>query len=169
MRSTIITLASLTLRIGSGGRSSLLVRRELPFRPVRFADLFFSRRATTDLEWYDPDAVTTENGSLVITLSEEPSHGLNFRSGMLQSWNKFCFQGGYIEFGVSLPGKPTAQGFWPAVWTFGKLAFLLAFLRRLAELRPSPRQPRSCWIRRKCRWHVALHVMICLLHLPVSR
>ncbi|ORY74277.1 glycoside hydrolase family 16 protein [Leucosporidium creatinivorum] len=77
--------------------------------------------ATTDLEWYDPDAITTENGSLVITLSEEPDHGLNFRSGMLQSWNKFCFQGGYIEFGLSLPGKPTAQGYWPAVWTFGNL------------------------------------------------
>lgn len=90
-------------------------------------------RATTDLEWYDPDAVTTENGSLVITLSEEPSHNLNFRSGMLQSWNKFCFQGGYIEFGVSLPGKPTAQGFWPAVWTFGEIAFSSPF-RRLADL-----------------------------------
>ena len=45
--------------------------------------------ATGDFEWYDPDAVTTKEGSLVITASEEPFHGLNFRSGMLQSWNKF--------------------------------------------------------------------------------
>lgn len=30
--------------------------------------------------WYDPDAVTTKDGNLVITLSEEPIHGLNFRS-----------------------------------------------------------------------------------------
>lgn len=45
--------------------------------------------ATGDFEWYDPDAVTTRDGSLVITASEEPTHGLNFRSGMLQSWNKF--------------------------------------------------------------------------------
>lgn len=39
---------------------------------------------TRDLEWYDPDAVTTRDGKLEITLSQEPINGLNFRSGMLQ-------------------------------------------------------------------------------------
>ncbi|GAA5974252.1 hypothetical protein JCM11641_003355 [Rhodosporidiobolus odoratus] len=77
--------------------------------------------ATTDLEWYDPDAITTNAGNLEIELSQEPSHDLNFRSGMLQSWNKFCFTGGYIEVNLSLPGKPTAQGYWPGVWTMGNL------------------------------------------------
>ncbi|GAA6037271.1 hypothetical protein JCM8097_008655 [Rhodosporidiobolus ruineniae] len=77
--------------------------------------------ATTDLEWYDPDAITTKDGNLEITLTEEPNHNLNFRSGMLQSWNKMCFTGGYIEVNLSLPGKPTAQGYWPGVWTFGNL------------------------------------------------
>ncbi|GAA6058824.1 hypothetical protein JCM10212_001940, partial [Sporobolomyces blumeae] len=77
--------------------------------------------ATTDLEWYDPDAVTTKGGNLEITLTEEPSHGLNFRSGMLQSWNQFCFTGGYIEVNLSLPGTPTAQGYWPGIWTMGNL------------------------------------------------
>lgn len=43
------------------------------------------------------ESVTTANGALLITMSETPTHNLNFRSGMLQSWNKFCFQGGYIE------------------------------------------------------------------------
>ncbi|KAL8286437.1 hypothetical protein RQP46_004454 [Phenoliferia psychrophenolica] len=52
-------------------------------------DIHYS--GTSDLEWYDPDAVTTKSGNLEITLSEEPSHGLNFRSGMLQSWNKLWY------------------------------------------------------------------------------
>lgn len=36
-------------------------------------------------------------------------------------WNKFCFTGGYIEVNLSLPGTPTAQGYWPGVWTMGNL------------------------------------------------
>lgn len=36
-------------------------------------------------------AITTEDGSLKITLTEEPWNGMNFRSGMLQSWNKVRF------------------------------------------------------------------------------
>ncbi|BGP13216.1 hypothetical protein JCM10213v2_001135 [Rhodosporidiobolus nylandii] len=76
---------------------------------------------TKDLQWYDPDAITTRDGNLVITMSQEPIHNLNFRSGMLQSWNKLCFTGGYIEVNVSLPGEPTAQGYWPGIWTMGNL------------------------------------------------
>ncbi|KAL8293290.1 hypothetical protein RQP46_000984 [Phenoliferia psychrophenolica] len=46
-------------------------------------------------------------------MSEEPIHDLNFRSGMVSSWNKFC----YIDVSMSFPGTPLAQGFWPGVWT----------------------------------------------------
>ncbi|KZP20198.1 glycoside hydrolase family 16 protein [Athelia psychrophila] len=77
--------------------------------------------ATNNLEWYDPAAITTENGSLVITLSEKQTHGLDYQGGMLQTWNKFCFTGGYIEASVSLPGVNNIQGFWPAIWTMGNL------------------------------------------------
>ncbi|KAJ6630282.1 glycoside hydrolase family 16 protein [Mycena sp. CBHHK59/15] len=76
---------------------------------------------TGDLEWYDPGAVTTKNGKLVITMSEMSNHGLNFQSGMLQSWNKMCFTTGYIEVSISLPGAPTQPGFWPGAWTMGNL------------------------------------------------
>ncbi len=62
------------------------------------------------------DAVTTKGGNLVITLTEEQLHGLNFKSGMLQSWNKFCFTRGYIEVNMSLPGDPRVPGLWPAAW-----------------------------------------------------
>ncbi|KAJ7778805.1 glycoside hydrolase family 16 protein [Mycena maculata] len=77
---------------------------------------------TGDLEWYDPGAITTKDGKLVITMSEINNHNLNFQSGMLQSWNKICVTTGYIEVSLSLPGAPTQPGFWPGVWTMGNLA-----------------------------------------------
>ena len=52
---------------------------------------------TNDLEWYSPDMITTDGGSLKITMDKIPTHHLNYRSGMLQSWNKLCFTGGLLE------------------------------------------------------------------------
>jgi hypothetical protein len=49
---------------------------------------------TNNLEWYDPRAITTENGALKITLSQDKNHGLNYTGGMMNTWNKFCFTGG---------------------------------------------------------------------------
>jgi beta-glucanase (GH16 family) len=76
---------------------------------------------TGDLEWYDPSAITTKGGQLVITMSEDDNHNLNFKSGMLQSWNKLCFTTGYIEVAISLPGSVNSPGFWPGAWTMGNL------------------------------------------------
>ncbi|KAL4079863.1 glycoside hydrolase family 16 protein [Scleroderma yunnanense] len=79
--------------------------------------------ATNDLEYYDPAQVTTKQGGyLSIVMDSEPEDGLNWRSGMLQSWNKFCFTTGYIEVAISLPGSVQAQGYWPGAWTMGNLA-----------------------------------------------
>ncbi|KAF8634470.1 hypothetical protein AX15_000911 [Amanita polypyramis BW_CC] len=77
--------------------------------------------ATNNLEWYDPEAVTTQNGALEITLSQKQTHGLNYQSGMITTWNKFCFTGGLIEASVSLPGINNVAGLWPAIWTMGNL------------------------------------------------
>lgn len=101
-------------------------------------DLWYG--ATGDLEWYDPQQVTTRNGSLVITMDSTTTtqahltpgstapftaadnHNLTYRSGMLQSWNKLCFSSGYIEVSVSLPGPDqNTQGYWPGAWTMGNL------------------------------------------------
>ena len=55
-------------------------------------------------------------------MTQESIHDLNFKSGMLQSWNQMCFSGDYyIEVSVSLPGSPAISGFWPGVWTMGNL------------------------------------------------
>lgn len=79
------------------------------------------RRETNNLEWYDPVSITTKNGSLRITLSANPEHNLNYTGGMMSTWNKFCFSGGYIETSVVLPGLSSVYGLWPAVWTMGNL------------------------------------------------
>lgn len=55
-------------------------------------------------------------------MTQEPIHDLNFKSGMLQSWNQLCFQYSvYIEVSVSLPGDDEIPGFWPGIWMMGNL------------------------------------------------
>jgi beta-glucan synthesis-associated protein KRE6 len=76
---------------------------------------------TNDLEWYEPSAVTTKGGALEITLSEKLNHNLNYSSGMMSTWNKFCFTGGILLANVSLPGANDVFGLWPAVWSMGNL------------------------------------------------
>ncbi|CCJ28828.1 unnamed protein product [Pneumocystis jirovecii] len=77
--------------------------------------------STMSIEWYDPDAITTNGGFLEIRLDAFRNHDLNYRSGMLQSWNKLCFKGGIIEASISLPGRGDISGFWPAFWAMGNL------------------------------------------------
>ena len=65
----------------------------------------------------------TENGNLKISMTNENIHDLNYKSGMIQSWNQLCFQWSYyIEVNVSLPGSSQVSGFWPGIWTLGNLA-----------------------------------------------
>ncbi|KAJ6470524.1 beta-glucan synthesis-associated [Mycena sanguinolenta] len=80
---------------------------------------------TGDLEWYDPSAITTKDGALHLTLSKvtDPAdnHNMTYKSGMMSTWNKFCFTGGLIVVNVMLPGTTNVFGLWPAVWTMGNL------------------------------------------------
>ncbi|KAF8603602.1 beta-glucan synthesis-associated [Ceratobasidium sp. AG-I] len=76
---------------------------------------------TNNLEWYSPDQVTTANGLLNFTLSKEKWRGMDYKGGLISSWNKFCFTGGYYEVNVSLPGLSTVYGLWPAIWAMGNL------------------------------------------------
>jgi len=76
---------------------------------------------TNNLEWYDPRMITTTNGSLVITLDNTPYNGLDYMGGLMTTWNRFCFTGGYVETSVSLPGKSDVYGLWPAIWSLGNL------------------------------------------------
>jgi beta-glucanase (GH16 family) len=87
------------------------------------------------LQFYNSSAVTTEDGFLRISTKLERTkwhqfdhidkewvgHTANFTSGMVQSWNKFCFTGGIVEVDIILPGAPHIGGLWPAVWILGNL------------------------------------------------
>jgi beta-glucanase (GH16 family) len=55
-----------------------------------------------------PGQITTKGRKFIILLEDVPEHGLQYRSGMLQSWNKFCFTSVYIEVSMMLPG-PNAE------------------------------------------------------------
>lgn len=58
--------------------------------------------------------------------AKEPSDSIvitkNYTSGMVMSWNKFCFTGGILEVSLELPGDGQSSGLWPAVWLMGNLA-----------------------------------------------
>ena len=84
-------------------------------------DLWYSN--TGDLEWYDPAQVYTANGSLHVRLDNVPLNGMSYRSGMLQSWNKFCFTSGYIEVSASLPGPNDETRGYVSFITFYSLQF----------------------------------------------
>jgi beta-glucanase (GH16 family) len=84
---------------------------------------------------WSTDYVTTRNGSLVITTRAEHTvwqewnetsqsyfwRFKNYTSGMVQSWNKFCFTGGIVEVSLKLPGSYNSSGLWPAFWLMGNL------------------------------------------------
>lgn len=77
--------------------------------------------ATANHKLYDPAAVYTKDGSLLIKLSQHPEHGKYFCGGMLQSWNKFCFRNGLIVTSAQMPffdrvGYDLLFGLW-AIWS----------------------------------------------------
>ncbi|ODV79227.1 glycoside hydrolase family 16 protein [Suhomyces tanzawaensis NRRL Y-17324] len=77
--------------------------------------------ATKDLEWYDPDAVTTANGTLNLRMDAYKNHNLFYRSGMVQSWNQMCFTQGYLDISARLPNYGNTTGLWPGLWSMGNL------------------------------------------------
>lgn len=77
--------------------------------------------ATQDLEWYLPEMITTKDGYLEISFDAFQTHGLDYRSGMLQGWNHMCFKGGILEASISLPGRGNVSGLWPGFWVMGNL------------------------------------------------
>ncbi|KAL4430015.1 hypothetical protein ABPG77_004385 [Micractinium sp. CCAP 211/92] len=90
--------------------------------------------ATADYEVYRPEQVTTAGGAAVITMENKtidaPVQRIDgsvwnvtkpYVSGFFDSWNKFCFTGGYLEAELQFPGDNFHSGFWPAFWLMGNL------------------------------------------------
>ncbi|CAM9695634.1 unnamed protein product [Chrysoparadoxa australica] len=88
------------------------------------------------LHYYSKDKVTANDGFLNITTSNEDvtfkywddkkkrfqKDSKVFSTGMVQGWNKFCFNGGVVEASIQLPGDAFTGGMWPAAWLLGNLA-----------------------------------------------
>lgn len=71
------------------------------------------------LQYYNSSMITTKGGNLVISTTTEDTRwkgfdpytkkyttmSRHFKSGMLQSWNKFCYTGGILEIDLQFPGR----------------------------------------------------------------
>lgn len=78
------------------------------------------------LHFYNSSNVITEDGYLKMSTllqktewnrydhvnNEWKKERTNFTSGMIQSWNKFCFTGGIVEMDIIFPGEPYIGGLW---------------------------------------------------------
>ncbi|EGZ28172.1 putative glycosyl transferase family 48 protein [Phytophthora sojae] len=82
-------------------------------------------RDTTNMgqHYFLPQAVQIDKGNLIITTSKpkERYRGAKYVSGSVQTWNKFCYTGGFVEVKAILPGKWGIPGTWPAIWLMGNL------------------------------------------------
>jgi beta-glucanase (GH16 family) len=90
--------------------------------------LYYTTDTNLALHFYSHDNAKTEEGVLRITTERKENAYRAFnektkkfyadkkyiQSAMMQSWNKFCFTGGIVEFSAKLPGSPRIGGLWPA-------------------------------------------------------
>ncbi|MEM7626895.1 MAG: glycoside hydrolase family 16 protein [Planctomycetota bacterium] len=75
-------------------------------------ELFDLRNSfNNELQYYRPEQITTRDGNLVITATDQPLDGKQYRSGRMESWQEWGF--GRFEARIKLP---TGQGYWPAFW-----------------------------------------------------
>lgn len=66
-----------------------------------------------ELQWYDPNNVSIQNGSLILTATRSD----RLRSGKISSKGKVTVQYGLIEAKISTPA--VGVGLWPAFWMLG--------------------------------------------------
>ncbi|CAK4080544.1 unnamed protein product [Aphanomyces euteiches] len=141
------------------------------------------------LGWYNSSNVYTTEGKLVIRVDEGPRNAtyfnqwldspqyetrvLHYTAAMIQSWNKFCIQGGLIEVSVKLPGAVDSKSWnphvqhklnpktvisnirfyptWPGIWLMGNLGRAL-FLGSTSRMWP--------WSFDECDPELAMHQRI---------
>jgi len=137
-------LTTKALTIGDDRKYELVFSDEFELAGRTFHDGFDPRWTAINkndytnaaLHYYSHDNAFTSNGSLSIITErkENPYRAFDekrkkyyidkkyIQTGMLQSWNKFCFIGGIVEFSAKLPGNPKTGGLWPALWMLGNLA-----------------------------------------------
>ena len=72
-----------------------------------------------------PSNLVVQDGVLNITAKKQSHQGSTYTGGQLTSWNRVCFQGGYLEVrfkpAVGQTKDINMDGLWPAVWSMGNL------------------------------------------------
>ena len=66
-----------------------------------------------ELQWYQPENVTVNNGILTITAKEEQAGGKNYTSGRIRTINRGDWTYGRFEIRAKMP---QGKGMWPALW-----------------------------------------------------
>lgn len=66
-----------------------------------------------ELEWYETDNISVNEGNLIITAQKEDSNGYGYTSGRLRTDNKLDITYGRIEARIKVP---EGQGLWSAFW-----------------------------------------------------
>ena len=68
-----------------------------------------------------PENLVVQDGVLNITGGKGSKFGSTYEGAQITSWNRVCFQGGYLEVRFRMPGSYGMDGLWPAIWTMGNL------------------------------------------------
>ena len=68
-----------------------------------------------------PGMLETFNGSLRVTAAKVKFESADYVGGQLTTWNRVCFQGGYLEVRFRAPARYGMDGLWPAIWSMGNL------------------------------------------------
>jgi beta-glucanase (GH16 family) len=78
------------------------------------SEVGLDRWGNAELQWYQAENITVENGNLVITArAEEPVPGFPYTSGRMRSIGKVDIKYGRIEASIK---PPAGQGLWSAFW-----------------------------------------------------
>ena len=78
------------------------------------SDVGLTRWGNNELQWYQADNITVEDGNLVITArAEEVVAGFPYTSGRMRSIDKVDIKYGRIEASIK---PPAGQGLWSAFW-----------------------------------------------------
>lgn len=66
-----------------------------------------------EVQWFLPDDVIVNNGTLRLRAQKRSSNGFEYTSGMAASHDKYAFQYGYVEMRAKFP---KGNGFWSTFW-----------------------------------------------------
>ena len=94
-----------------------------------------------------PENLHVADGALNITGEKRNYMGASYAGGQLTTWNRMCYQGGYLEVRYQPPGAYGVDGNWPAIWTMGKYAGHFAD----ADLPTAKRSLRKSALRHPCQ------------------